>query len=124
MVGISWLCSSKEAGRASAMVAMMSISKVGIVKVNSQCKTLRSRVEHPVPRLHQNPATLVTPGLFDTCFIISTCACTRSYRERNERPTSEEGEKAMTMQVTHPGAVEPRVQRRDICAQHASQAQQ
>jgi serine/threonine protein kinase len=47
------------------------------------------------------------------------------YRARDDRlgrPTKEK--KAMTTQVMHSGADELEVQRRDICAQHASQAQQ
>jgi hypothetical protein len=43
-------------------------------------------------RIHRNPATLVTPWSFDTCISICTGPpCTRSYRERNEKPTSDEG---------------------------------
>ena len=41
---------------------------------------------------------------------------------KRQHPTKEK--KAMTTQVMHSGADELEVQRRDICAQHASQAQQ
>ena len=41
-----------------------------------------------------------------------------------EKPTSGEGDKAVTTQVMHSAAHELDVQRRDICAQLASQAQQ
>jgi len=41
---------------------------------------------------------------------------------KSQHPTKEK--KAMTTQVMHSGADELEVQRRDICAQHASQAQQ
>jgi hypothetical protein len=39
-------------------------------------------------------------------------------------PGGGKGKKAMTIQVTHSGADELEVQRREICAQHASQARQ
>jgi NAD(P)-dependent dehydrogenase (short-subunit alcohol dehydrogenase family) len=76
-------------------------------------------------RSHRNLATLVTPWRFDTASVFVHDHHALGHIEnatKSQHATKEE--KAMTTQVMHSGADELEVQRRDVCVQHASQAQQ